>query len=137
MVRIGVDFDGTLTRIRLNGSELSGKLCGVLFFLGLPNRKLMKALRYIQKEGHEIIIVSARPKCLMRFSKKWLSCKKLNYTEMIFNGVVFQKENKLRVIKEKKIDLFVDDDRKIRGFLEENLIPVISPKEFVNFFYKK
>ncbi len=62
----------------------------------------------LKKEGHKIYLITARWDMpndnIQEITKKWLSNNKIEYDELIINAT-----DKLKLVKEKNIDIFIDD----------------------------
>ena len=132
---IGVDFDGTLSQVSFYNPSL--RLPWWLFFLLIPlvlarpNRKIVKALRKLEKNSAEVIIISARPRQLSFLTKMWLKLYRVPYSQLFCIGFgKGTKQRKLAIIQQKNITTFIDDDKRTLIFLEENSVEVLPANSF-------
>ena len=126
--RIGIDFDGTLTLF--SNLKLPWWVFGPLFpltFISPPNKKIIEILRKLKKAGHEIVIISSRPKFFTRLSEMWLKFHNIPYSRLICAGFIEGRRRKLEIIKKEKIRLLIDDDKGIANFLRQDSISVLYP----------
>jgi hypothetical protein len=134
-MKIGIDLDGVITPIGLINPSL--KLPRWLYIFLVPIILLMvpdkkEELKKIAK-NHEIIIISARPEWSQNLTEKWLRYHKISFKKLYCIGFgKGTKERKLKLIKKEKIQIFVDDDRKIINFLNGNSINAFSEFELLN-----
>jgi uncharacterized HAD superfamily protein len=133
-MKIGIDLDGVITPIGLINPSL--KLPHWLYILLVPIILFMvptkkEELRKIAK-NHEVVIVSARPKWSQKLTEGWLRYHRIPFKKLYCLGFgKGTKERKLKLIREEKIQIFVEDDRKILKFLKQNSINALSNFEFL------
>lgn len=103
-----------------------------IFLLTTINRqKLLKEIA----ANHQIIIVSARPAWCQKLTKKWLRYHKVQFDKLYCIGFgKGTKKRKLKIIEEENIKVFVDDNKRIREFLNQNgnSLKVLSKLESLN-----
>lgn len=67
-----------------------------------------ETINQLKREGHKIFIITARwdleGQDTKQITTDWLARNNVNYDELIINA-----DDKLSIVKEKKIDLFIDD----------------------------
>lgn len=130
-MKIGVDLDGVISRRSFPNPSL--KLPWWLFiplvpftFLISPNTETSKELRRMQREGHEILIISARPKQISKITKRWLKRRKIPYNKLFCVGFgKGTKQRKLDVIQKENIEMYIDHDNKTIEFLRQHSINAI------------
>jgi uncharacterized HAD superfamily protein len=129
-MKIGVDLDGVITPVGfINPSVRLPQWLYILFIpiilLILPTKR--KELRKIKVQGHTIIIISARPKWCENLTRIWLKYHWVSFTKIYCVGFgKGTKQRKLQIIEKEEIEIFIDNDRKIKKFLQKNSIKVIS-----------
>ena len=134
-MKIGIDLDGVITPIGLINPSLKLPRWLYIFIvpiilLMIPNKK--EELKRIAA-NHKIIIISARPKWSQKLTEWWLRCHGIPFNKLHCLGFgKGTKERKLKLIKKEKIQIFVDDDRKIINFLNGNSINALSEFELLN-----
>lgn len=73
-----------------------------------PRENAVKTIKKLKKEGHKIIIITARDSEFhddpYLLSKNWLDKNNIEYDKLIVNA-----KQKAPICKEEKIDLFIDD----------------------------
>lgn len=129
-MKFGVDVDGQLTRIGFINPSV--RLPQWLYIFLVPIMLLMlptnrEELRKINDQGHEIIIISARPKWCEKLTRMWLKYHRISFTKI--HCVGFGKgtnQRKLQIIEKERVEIFVDNDRKITRFLQKHSITVVS-----------
>jgi hypothetical protein len=134
-MKIGIDLDGVITPIGLINPSL--KLPHWLYIFIVP---IMLSMVPDKKEelkkiaaNHEIIIISARPGWSQKLTEWWLKYHGLPFSKLYCLGFgKGTKERKLKLIKKEKIQIFVDNDRKIINFLNGNSINAFSQFELLN-----
>ena len=135
-MKIGIDLDGVITLLGFINPSV--KLPQWLYVLLAPIILLMhpcqkKELNNIETNGHTIIVVSARPRWFENLTKTWLK----------YHGIPFEKihcvgfgkgtrQRKLKIIEQEKIEIFIENDEKIREFLNHNSIKTISSLNQLN-----
>ena len=132
---IGVDLDGTLSQVSLYNPSL--RLPWWFFLLLIPlvlsgaTRKTVKALREFEKNGVEIVIISARPRQLAGLTKMWLRIHRVPHSQLFCVGFgKGTKQRKLAIIQQEDITMFIDDDGRTLRFLEENSVEVLQVNSF-------
>lgn len=113
---IGIDLDGT-----------------IFVLLSKPKKAVVEKMQAMEKQGCQFVIVTRRPRQRFCF---WLT-KKL----LIFHGVPFKslfcvgisrgaEERKLQIIKEIKIEVFIDSNKRIVEFMKRNSVHVADSLEY-------
>lgn len=73
-----------------------------------PREKVKETIKKLREEGHKIYIITARDKEFhddpYMLSKDWLDKNKIEYDKIIVNA-----RDKAKICKEKKVDIFIDD----------------------------
>lgn len=126
---LGLDLDNTLTfRIKLLPWWCSGILSPFLTVLP-PNKPILEMIREFKKSGGKIVVISSRPKFLLKLSILWLKHYKVPYHKIKCVGFIDRSRKKLEVIRTEKINYFIDDDCTVRNFLKENepSIEILDP----------
>jgi len=129
-MRVGFDLDGVLNGLGQFNTNLK---LPWLFFVGLifirPNKKAVKVLKELDER--DIIIVSARPRQLEGLTKACFRFYKVPFHNLFCVGGLGKdaKEQKLEVIKQMKIEKFIDNDPEIVKFLQENGINAMFPQD--------
>ena len=87
-MKIGVDLDGTITRLGLYNPSL--RLPQWLFFLLIPlvilispDKKRIEKLRELKNKGDKLVIVSARPAWAAGLTEAWLKFHKVPFENLI------------------------------------------------------
>ena len=127
-MKIGVDLDGTISRLGLYNPSL--RLPGWLFFLLFPlvvlispNKKRIEKLRELKNKGDEIIVISARPAGVAGLTESWLKFHKVPFDKLFCVGFgKGTKQRKLEVIKKEGVGWFFDDDKRLVEFFNQNSI---------------
>lgn len=82
-----------------------------------PRTCAKEVISQLRKDGHEIIIVTARTDKEMEFGFKWLEDNEIEYDKLYFDA-----EEKGKVAKDLKIDIFIDDSfRNCKLIAEEEI----------------
>ncbi|MFQ6049501.1 MAG: hypothetical protein ACE5J0_00440 [Candidatus Paceibacterales bacterium] len=113
--KIGFDLDGTITCLPywihgLNKLKWPWFLYLIPSALGVVNRKTVELIRRLKKKGYEIIIISARPDKMTKFTSRWLKRKNIPYDKLFCVGGQ-EKEalfKKIKIVKKERIKAFVD-----------------------------
>jgi len=125
---IGCDIDGVLTPLRF---RINFRLPWwvFLFLAFVPSNKRMLKILISLSASHKIVLVSSRPKQLNWLTQWWLKRNYVPYSSLFLveSGPGIE-QRKLEIIREEKIDLFIDDDEKIVIFLREHGINALSPE---------
>jgi len=133
--KIGFDFDGTFTycnqelKRTLESLRIPWSIINLLFINSRPNKRLIKALKKIQRD-YKIVIISSRPTFLRKKIENFLVTQGLQEIEIICTGWLRRKNRKLKALKETGINVYIDNEKDIREFLKENLISTFSPLAF-------
>lgn len=133
--KIGIDFDGTLTRCNqraiktLEFLRLPWSIINLLFIYSSPNKEVVKALKKIQHQ-HQIMIISSRPRFLRGKIERFLERQGLNKVDIVCTGWLERKKRKLKILKETGIKVYIDNEKDIRTFLADNMIVTLSPVSF-------
>ena len=106
-LKIGVDVDGTLTFPSLP-KILSTILSVVSFFLPPANKELISYLKWVEKRGGKIIVISSRPKLLRRITIWWLKKYKIPHDEVFCEG-----RKKIERISTENLNIFFDNNKKL------------------------
>ena len=82
-----------------------------------PRTCAKEVISQLRKDGHEIIIVTARTDKEMKFGFKWLEDNEIEYDKLYFDA-----EEKGKLAKELGIDIFIDDSfRNCKMIAEEGI----------------
>jgi len=133
-MKIGIDLDGVITPIGLINPSLKLPRWLYVFIIPIillmvPNKK--EELKKIAA-NHEIIIVSARPKWSKALTETWLKYHKIPYRRIYCVGFgKGTKQRKLEAIRQEGIEVFVEDNIRIRAFLNGNSVRTVS-KQLLN-----
>lgn len=122
-MKIGIDLDGVITPIGLINPSV--KLPQWLYIFLIP---VVLMVQPHQKEeikrialNNEIIIVSARPRWIENLTKKWLRFHQIPFDKVFCLGFGRgTKKRKLKIIEKENVDIFVEDNTRIREFLNRN-----------------
>ncbi len=123
MKRIGIDLDGFLTHLTVSSLFLVPEIVSFLSVNFLPlgrKEKNIALVKLWRSQGSKIIVISARPEILRKITEKWFLDNQIYVDEIILVGGGDVKRKKMKVIKERKIDLYYDDDLSIVNFLQQN-----------------
>lgn len=137
-MKIGVDLDGTIKLWRWERKRFWKNLPFFLqqvmiFLLGKVSKTMKGRLVKIKKKGCVIIIVTSRPKLgiVMKKTKDWLEENEVPFDEIVFVGPIYRKRNKLRVLLEKGVECFIEDEKGIRERARRlQGVSSISPTQF-------
>lgn len=132
-MKIGIDMDGVVAFSWLGHFNPSLPLPQWLLFLGIPfilfsfpypkKKNIIKTL----SKHHEIIFISGRPSWSLFLTKLWLKFYQIPFHKIYCVGYgKGMKERKLEIIKKEKIELFIEDDKRIIDFLKKNSIKALS-----------
>lgn len=77
-----------------------------LYKHSIPYTDMVNAVNILNKEGHEIHIVTARGEAVYDLTSKWLAKENISYTSLSLVGLNACKQNK---IKDLCLDYFIDD----------------------------
>ena len=94
---------------------------------------VIEKLQTLKDKGCEIVIVTARPIQLARITKQWLLSHYVPFDQLFCVG--FGKgteERKLKIINDKKIEIFIDNDQSCIEFLKNNSIKAVNKTEYFN-----
>ncbi|MFH1671290.1 MAG: hypothetical protein ABH889_00730 [Candidatus Portnoybacteria bacterium] len=98
-----------------------------------PDKMVVEKLQTLKNRDCEVIIVTARPIQLAWLTKFWLMFHCIPFDKLFCVGFgKGTKERKLKVIKKEKIEMFIDDNEKLTGFLRNNLVDAVNNIECVN-----
>jgi uncharacterized HAD superfamily protein len=126
-MRIGIDIDNTLVKTEIKASELYKKIYNEDFF-ALPkisqyrfcgeNKETIYEADFFEnsidvlkrlKQKHEIYFITARSnKNVLKMEEKTIDMLKEN--GIIYDGICFGNDSKIKAYKELKIDIMIDDD---------------------------
>ncbi|RAL25751.1 5' nucleotidase, NT5C type [Thermoflavimicrobium daqui] len=106
------------------GKMLWRKLEEKIYSLGLPLPHAAEVLNELEKQGHEIYFITARPgmKNIEKVTRKWLKKNHFPYKE---NNLIMNSQNKAKIAKEIGIDLFFEDAPFHLDKLVEEEIPTV------------
>lgn len=130
ILKIGVDLDGVITPFKFINPSI--KLPQVIYILLAPISLLVPpankaALQQLKKQGHVIIIVSARPWWFHRITESWLKLHKVTFDKLYCIGFgKGTKRRKLKIIEKEHIEIFIEDDKRIRDFLAQSSVKVAA-----------
>ncbi len=124
MEKIAVDFDGSLTKLSGRSDFKIPDICYLVALKILnpkPRKDIVEKVTKWKKAGFQIIILSARPKSCYKMTKKWLRKQKVKVNEIILVGPGKRvKEDKLLILKKKKIKYYYGDNSETIEFLKKN-----------------
>jgi len=138
-MKIGVDFDGVICCF----TSLLSRAEGIAYFLlkipifgwfinffRFPNRGVIAAIRYLIKNGHEIVIITANPPEQEWLIKRWLQRYGLEVP------IILKKEAKtrtaqwkLKVVQEMGIDILIDDNPHVLNYVQRFGIKGFLPEQ--------
>lgn len=135
---IGIDLDGPISPIGFYNPSI--RLPWPLFFLLVPiiiflkpDPQVVKKMQVLKDQGCILAIVSATPKQFRWFRRLLLKLHHIPFDSLdCVDGGKGTKERKLKVIKEKKIEVFIDDDIRILNFLQSNSVKAVSSLDQLN-----
>ena len=135
---VGVDLDGIITKVGFYNPSI--RLPWRLFYLLVPVILLLKPdrvkaekLQLIKNKGCEIIIVTARPVQLTQITKQWLIFYNIPFDSLFCVG--FGKgtnERKLKVIRDEKMEVYIDNDSRAVEFMQRNSVKAVSSLDYLN-----
>ncbi len=132
-MKIGVDVDGTITADNICNSNIGFSLpwwlCYFLipFLWSKPRKEVVEKMRLMKAQGHQFIIVTRWPDHFSPRVKKSLINRGVPFDGLFCVG--FTKgadERKLKVIKDEKIDIFVDSNKCFAEFLKSNSVNAVT-----------
>ncbi|MFH1671725.1 MAG: hypothetical protein ABH889_03080 [Candidatus Portnoybacteria bacterium] len=131
-MKIGYDLDGVIF-IRVLFYNPSIKLPWYLFLILIPlilvippKKEIVHRLKTLEKEGHEIVIISARPPQTIEITKRLMKFYGIPFSDIYCVGFgKGTKERKLEIIRKKGIEQFVDDNERVIDFLKKNGVDVL------------
>lgn len=129
---IGIDCDGTITPFGFYNPNIP--LPWWLFFflvpfvlLSKPKKSVVEKMRLMQYQGCRFIIVTARPNQFFRFNRWLLAFHHVPFAGLFcVGGGKGSKERKLKVIREEKIEIFVDSNKQIVEFMKRNSVKAVN-----------
>lgn len=130
---IGIDLHGTITSHGFYNPDV--ELPWWLFYflpLSKPREEVVKKMQLMEGQGCQFIIVTATPDQFFRSTKRLLISHCVPFKSL--DCVGFGKgtnERKLRVIEQKKIEIFVDSDHHVVEFLRKNSINAVTSLEHI------
>ena len=137
---IGIDLDGTITPFGFCDLNIKFSLpwwlcCPLFLFflLSKPKKAIVEKMRLMKDHGYRFIIVTRWPDQFFRFIKRLL----------IFYGVPFDglfcvgfdreaNKRKLKIIKEKEMEAFIDSSKHVVEFLKRNSVNAVNTLEHFN-----
>lgn len=137
---IGSDLDGTITPYSFYDSDakfplpwwLACFLVPVILF-SKPKKAVVEKMRLMAAQGYKFIIVTRWPNQFFRFIKWLLMRHRVPFAGLFCVG--FGKgadERKLKVIREEKVDIFVDSSRRFVRFLKRNSVQATASFDYLN-----
>jgi len=135
---IGIDLDGPIWPVVFYNPSI--RLPWPLFFLlapivlfAKPDAQVVKKMRAMEEQGCIFIIVSATPNQFLWFRKLLLKIHRVPFESLYcIGGGKGTKERKLKVIQEKNIEVFVDDDSRVLKFLQSNSVKAVRSFHSLN-----
>lgn len=135
-MKIGIDLDGVITSVGLINPSVKLPRWLYIFLIPIvlmmiPNQKeKMKRIAL----NNKLIIISARPHWFKNLTEKWLRFHEIPFDKIYCVGFgKGTKQRKLKIIKKEKIELFVDNDKRIIRFLNgNNYVKTIPELESLN-----
>ncbi len=130
MIR-GCDIDGVLTSVPFKCKlNLPWWLFICLYFIK-ANKDMVQMLRKWKDSQDKIILISARPERLRRLTESWLKKHNIPYDQLFLIGLEKGvKHRKLKVIKEQKTKMFIEDNQEIIEHLVVNEVNVLDFSSF-------
>ena len=133
-MKIGIDIDGVITPVGFVNPSLKLPrwlyivLCPIILLM-IPDKK--EELKKIAI-NHEIIVISARPEWSKNLTELWLKYHKIPFSKVYCIGFgKGTKQRKLEAIRQEGIEVFVEDNIRIRAFLNGNSVRTVS-KQLLN-----
>lgn len=128
-LKIGIDLDGVITPIGLINPSVKMPRWLYIFIVPVILWMVANEKEELKKiaANHQIIIVSARPAWCKKLTAQWLKYHQIPFDKLYCVGFgKGTKQRKLRVIKKEKIEVFIDDNRRVTDFLKGNSINAVS-----------
>lgn len=132
---IGFDLDGIVTRVGLYNPSI--RLPWWLFYLLVPlvsslkpDDAMIKKMQILRQKGYKIIIVTARPAQLAEKTERWLVKHHVPFDSLYCVG--FGKgteERKFEVIRDREMELFIDNDDRFVDFLKRKSVNAVTTLE--------
>ncbi len=106
------------------GRKMWRRLEAKIYTIGVPLEHSSESLQQLDKEGHEIFYITARPgfKRIREVTEDWLKKHKFPLNK---NNLFMSSQNKSKVALANEIELFFEDDPKHINNLIENGIPTV------------
>jgi uncharacterized HAD superfamily protein len=129
---VGVDLDGVISKAGLYNPSLRLPWWLFLFLIPLisfvaPNKKTLDELRRLRRNGDKIIIISARPTQVTNLTRSWLEFHQVPFSKLFCVGFgKGTKQRKLDIIRKEGVQLFIDNDKKLLAFLNQNSVRAIK-----------
>lgn len=89
----------------------------------MPGAK--EVLNLLKKEGHELIVITARGSLASSTEGLSIAANKLDEEGVKFDKYYWKQKEKLDICKKENIDIMIDDNYRICKLLSEENIPVI------------
>ena len=100
-----------------------------------PKMYAVETINRLKLEGHKIYLITARFKVdnidVNKLTKQWVEENNINYDELIIDV-----QDKLKMAKEKNIDVFIDDSIKNCGTIANGKIKTFMMDSIININYK-
>ncbi|MFH1780916.1 MAG: hypothetical protein ABH841_02845 [Candidatus Nealsonbacteria bacterium] len=134
IIDIGIDLDGTMTAIDLKNQNIRLPLwlCVILapFTLFIPPRKaVIKKIQLMHEQGYRFVIITRRYDhffCVW-FTRLWLMLNHVPFIGLFCVGFEKgSKERKLKIIRDEKVNAFVDSNQSIIDFMEKNSVHAVA-----------
>lgn len=138
---IGIDLDGTITPIGFCNLNLKFSLPWWLFYLlvpfirlfSKPRKAVVEKMQLMKARGYQFIIVTARPNQFFQFTKESLIRHRVPFDGLCCIGSnKGAYERKLKIIKEEKVEMFVDSNKRIVEFMKRHSVNVVNSLDYFN-----
>ena len=98
-----------------------------------PKKQVVEKMQALTAQGYIFLIFSGRPKWFFRRTERLLKRHSVPFESLYCVG--FGKgtnDRKLKVIREEKIEIFIDDNERVLKFLQSNSVKAVSSLDYLN-----
>ncbi len=135
---IGIDLHGTITPHSLYNPDV--KLPWWLFWilvplirLSKPRKEVVEKMQLMEGQGYRFIVVTATPNQFFWFTKRLLKSHHVPFEDLsCVDPGKGTNERKLKVIKEKGMEIYIDSDNHVLRFMERNSVKAVSSLDQLN-----
>lgn len=128
---IGIDLYGTITGVDFYNNP-NMRLPRWLFYLK-PNKAVIEKMQMMKTRGDQFMVVTSASSQFSWFSKGLLVFHHVPFDNLFCVGEGKKaNERKLKIIREKKIEIFIDNNRRTIEFMRKNLVSAVNTSEFFN-----